>query len=459
MKLGLGAFVCMVAACGGSHANRQTDPPKGKTPPPAVPSVQLTQLADPGEVLLDRERSVWLLEGRLLADADATLHADAATAALGSPETRAAQVAEGKVRAYLREHRSAEARDLARTLVAAFSKPTRTLLDAAAAAEQVSAEDIFLDYLTYDGLYDLATMRYGYDRLATGDYAEGSAERALAESFFAGTSARPSLASGISVVAEDKWSLELSVFGARVRDEVTKSSIVSTATVGRVGVVEWVSSYESLRIAGRGAAADKTEETLDQEDGKYLISYAVEIDEYLTWGAQEPWATMLSLLPVDEAADLYAGVVARGGLEGTVETPSLDTLPTSGALADGVTAKVIDARAAAKIAGKASRAGKFLIVTVELTSKAKAETRAPASWFQLVAGNTMHAELGVIRPGWGPTILAAAPSGARMLALPYTAVPAKGKLKLTLVFDVPADVGKAALLVGAAGTALKVEAK
>lgn len=463
MKLrGTASFAFLLVACS-SPANKSTEGPKPVGPGAPVAAVKLEQLADPGEVLLSREQSVWLLEGRLLAEADASLHSEEATKALGSAATRAAQVPEGKIRKFLREHRSAQTREEAKALIAAFSAPSRKLLEEAAAREQIAPEDVFLDYLTYEGLYDLATMRYGWRRLQSGGYPEGSPERALADSFFAGMDTLPSLAAGISVVKDEPNSLELSVFGARVRDEVTSSSVVSTATVGRVGVVRWSSSYEALRIAGRGGNTADLEETLDQENGQYLLSYASEVDEYLTWGANEPWATMISLLPVDEAADLYAGVVARGGLEATTAVASVDTLPTSALVSGdakrGLTATVSEVRTATKIAGNAARRGRFLIVTIDLKSTLGEEQRAPSSWFELVAGTATHSELGVIRPGWGPAILATGPSGAQLLELPYTAVPAKGRVKLSLVYDVPVDVSKAALVVGPGQVALKAEVK
>lgn len=433
------------------------------TPPsddPAPEPIQLTQLADPGEVLLGREKTIWLLEGRLLADADTALRAADATAQLGSPATRAVQVAEPKVRAYLRAHRSAETLALAREVVAALSKPSRQLLDDAGQAAGLGAEDIFLDYLTYEGLYDLATMRYGWRRLQAGEFAAGTPARALADSFFAQAKSIPDLARGISVVSSDAKHLELSVFGATVRADVTRARVESTAAVGRIGVVEWSSTYEAMRSTARGGSVPEVlEEKLDQDGGTYLLSYAVEVDEYLAWGAQQPWATLLSLVSVDEAADLYAGVVARGGLEAGGASPDPQTLPTRAAIPGGLTATVLDTRTADVIAGNKARRGHFLIATVELTAKAAEAQRATAAWFELAAGTARYPEVAVTHPGWGPAILATGPAGARLLALPFTAIPAKGKVKLSLVFDVPADVKRAALMIGAEQVAVKVEAK
>ncbi len=428
-------------------------------PAPKAPTEALASKSDdPGAVLIARERDVWTLEGRLVADADLVLHSADAKQALTDLAT--ASDGEARARGWLRAHRSAEIKKLATAFVGELGKATRELLDRAAKESATTSEDVFMDYLTYDGLVDLAIMRYGYKNWKAGRY-EGDV-RGTADSFFSLVSERPAARRGIKVLAADDASIEVDVFGAHVRAEVKRSSVELRGAVGKVGVVTWESTYERLRATVRGTkVSDELEEELEHDGKRFQVSYAAELDEYLRFGATSPWATMLALLSADDVANLYAGVAASGGLE-QVREEARDPakLAPEAKLGRGektLHLRVADARRQEKLAGTKARRGAFLLVTLELTSSLGQPLEAPSSWFRLATSSGEFPEIGVTRPGLAASLLAASPvEDAKLLGLPTTTIASGAKTTLVLVYDVPADLASAALVFGSDEAALKV---
>jgi hypothetical protein len=230
-------------------------------------------------------------------------------------------------------------------------------------------------------------------------------------------------------------------------------------------VVEWTSNYEQLRGSIRGGEARATyTEELEWDGSGFLLNYAVELDEYLAWNATNPWAVMLYLASADEVADMYAGMAAAGGLQasGTADLGDLDRLPHEGALGQkgsGLSVKVASVRVKPRLGSVGARRGQFLLVTVAITSSLKSELRAPSDWFRLATAKAEFPEQGVARPGLAPAVLPMAPADAKMLGVPFTAIPAGKTTTLVLIFDVPADLKLAALLLGFDELALKVLVK
>jgi hypothetical protein len=436
----------------------------GGDPPAPGAAPETLAGAEPGATVLLRESQAWALEGELVAEAQALLSAEAARAELGDAAANAGGQGEGRARALLRRGRSAQRREAARTFVDGLDRPTRELLEAAGRSAGVSREDIFMDYLTYEGLYDLALMRYGWRRR---EAAAGPAKK-VTDDFFAATKALPSAKAGISVgKGADGTSITVDVFGATVRAAVVESRVEHVPGVGSVGKVEWRSSYEALRAAARGqldarAGADTLSEVLPREEGGYRVSYAVEVDDYLSDGDGRPWATLLYLTSADEVADLYAGVAAAGGLASVATIDSVDPagLPVEGLVGTkeaGLSVRVAECRVAPVLAGAKARRGKFALVTVELRSTLATPVKAPSDWFALEAGGVEYPEVGVTRPGLGATVHALVEvPGARMLGLPAATIAPKSAVMLVLVFEVPRSVNLATLRIGARELALKV---
>ena len=418
----------------------------------------------PGQALLASERAVWTLEGRLLLEADAMLRTPAARSALGDPALLAfSDAAEARVRSYLRAGHSAAVRTLAQSFVASLDRPSRALLAGAAGAG--APEDVVMDYLTYDGLYDLALMRYGHRQWRAGRYARRAASQALAQSFFAQAGSQPGALRGIQLgsnadTASRDGALDVTLFGATIQQRVLSSLVTREAAVGWVGVVRWSSNYEQLRRLSRGEPLRaEHEERVAYEDGGFHISYAAELDEYLRLGAATRWASLLYTLPADEVADLYAGAAASGGLTaGAARQLEPRKLPRYGRIGSkqaGFTVRVQYVHEAATLAGVKPRAGKFVRVNIELHSKWSRELRAPADWFTLVADDTSYPEVAVSNPGMAP-LLVALGGGARPLGMPLTRVAARRDVRLTLVYDVPVATREAALVIGADELALRV---
>lgn len=444
----------------GKDDARAGKPAAGSATVPADAGAAEREAARPGEALVAREREVWTLEGRLVAEAQSLLRSPEAKKELGEGDVAGSGEAEARVRGWLRGKRAAELREAARAFVAGCDRPTRELLERAALPSGLSSEDVLMDWLTYDGLFDLALVRDGWRRFKAGQV-EGAAKD-LAASFFGDLPKLPESSSGITVAAPDERSLDVRVFGARVRSEVLSSKVEHRPAVGRVGIVEWRSNYEKLRAQIRSReAVDPIREELVLEDGRFRMTYALEVDEYLVGGATQPWALSLALASADDLADLYAGVAASAGLDAAPRravAKDPGTLPVEGRVgteARGAHFKVVQTQAAAALGAAKPRRGKFLIVTVAVQTGVA--LRVPGQWFRLEAAQETFPEVGVARPGLGANVLALAEAkDAKLVSVPFTAVGASGTATLALVFDVPVSVDAAALSIGAHELSLKV---
>lgn len=418
-----------------------------------------THGSSPAAWLIEAETSVWTLEGMLVAEADAALRTPAAKQALGAPsQLRFSDDAERRVRAYLRSSRSADVRARAKAFVATLNQVTVNTLAHVAAQANLSPEDVFMDYLTYDALFDLAIMRYGYKRWKAGAYT--GADKTLADSFFSLTTTAPSAAAGIKVLRGDAAGLDINVFGGHVVATVDSVSVREVPGVGRIGSVEWTSTYEQLRANIRtGTTAAKRVEELEWDLG-FRVNYAEELDEYLTWNATNPWAAVLYATNADAAADMYAGAAAGGGLQaGSIKLDPSAKLATSGTIgtkARGLTVAIKSATKKARLATSTPRRGQYVVLTVEVSSTLQEDLKAPAEWFRLVTADTEFPEFGVSRPGLAAAVLPSAPAGATLLAIPYTTLRKAATSTLVLVYDVPPQLTNAALVVGAGELALGV---
>ncbi|MDX2086549.1 MAG: hypothetical protein SFX73_01810 [Kofleriaceae bacterium] len=405
----------------------------------------------PAVWLVSAEKNVWELEGLLLAEAEAVLRTPAAKQALG--ELRFSDDAEARARAYLRANRSPAVREKAKQFVLSTNQVTRTMLAHVASQANTTPEDVFMDYLTYDALFDLAIMRYGYKRWKAG------ANKAIGDDFFSLTPLAPSASAGIKVISADKTGVEINVFGGHVVSKVKSAAIKDVPGVGKVGVVELSSTYEQLRAGMRGLEETAHVEELEWNLG-YRVSFADELDEYLTWNATNPWAAVLYAVPANDVADMYAGAAAAAGFQtSTVKLEPGAKLPSSGILGTaerGLTVTVKNVQKRARLAATTPRRGHFVLVTVEVASSLKEDMKAPSEWFKLATVSSEYPELGVARPGVAAAVLPSAPAGAKLLQIPFTPLPKGAKSTLVLVYDVPSDLKNAALVVGSNELALDV---
>lgn len=406
---------------------------------------------DPGAALIDREREVWSLEGLLVSEADASLRAPDAKAALGDL-AKLAKAADGeaKVRAYLRGKRSAEARALATKFLDALDGPSRALVDQAAKDAATTPADVVMDYLTYDGLLDLTAMRLTYKRWKAGK-GEPDAKR-LTDSFFSSSTESPSAKLGIKVRSASERLIEVDVFGCRITEAVHTSGLKTVGANVR-GLVTWSSNYEQLRQALRGARVEeKHSEELEPDGPTFRLDYRRELTEYLAAAAVSPWALELYAVPADELADLNAGPAAAAGVE---HDPAKPAVPGSIGGAKGLRFEVTAAKQAKALGDEKPRAGSFVVVTVKMTSKLPAELRVPGSWFHLRAGDVRTPEAGLRRPALAAAALKLAGKGATTLDLPFARL-GKKPLTVALVFDVPADAKEPKLELGDAELTLPV---
>jgi hypothetical protein len=418
---------------------------------------------DPGATLIARERQIWTLEGMLVEDADPALRSSDAKKTLGDPATLAASAdGEARLRAYLRSKRSADLTAAGQKLVSELDDPSQALLEQQALDAGEQPTDVFLEYLTYDGLNDLALLRLGYARYQAGRYASDTQAQAIAASFFSGMKEAPSADEGINVVFVDDHSIVLDVFGARVEEKTLRSQVEYSGAVGAMGAVDWTSNYEALRGLIRGEDPQTAyHEELECEDGEFTIDYADELQEYVSWNAQSPWATVLYSLPADQVADLYAGMAAAAGVDAKPLPPELaaDELPvegTFGTTESGLTVRVSNVVGRTELGGRTPKHGQFLLVTLDVASTLDRDLHAPPEWFTLATSAGQYNEAAVSTPGLGLAILPFAPAGTHVLGLPFTLLPAHAHTTLLLVFDVPGDTKTASLFLGAQEMGLKV---
>jgi hypothetical protein len=409
----------VLAACGGTAAPRVT-------PPPAA--------ADPGAVLIELEEKVWRLEGLLIGHVDAALRTPEARAAIGDDDRVRDGSAEAAIRAFLRASYPAEIRAVAAEVLLALDADTRRYLDRIGRVVERTPDEIMLEYLTYDGLFDLAAMRHGYRQWKAGRY-DGPAA-VLAASFFGESDGEPSASRGIEILRADRRVLEISVFGGRVLDEIQE---VAPGQDDAVEVV-WRSNYEQLRESIRGgesAALDR--EVMGPNDGGHGVSYRAELGEYLR-SSTAPWASVLYLVPVDEAADLFAGVASGGDLETrAAPTAAGDALPREGWIGEagqGVSVRIVDVQPVPSVATTKPTRTQFVSVVVEIRSELDTELRLLSTWFSLETPRAEYPEIGVLRPGLAPE-LARRFGAARAIELPYRRLAAGATTTIALVFDVP----------------------
>ncbi|MHB8873139.1 MAG: hypothetical protein ACYC8T_05575 [Myxococcaceae bacterium] len=448
----------VVAALAASSCATPNPAQKGPDPAPSpvaplvvakkpVEEAPPAQALDPGAALIARERDVWSLEGVLLSEADAALRAPEAKTALGKAPSEAA------VRGYLRTQRSAAERKLALSFLDAFDAPTRALLEQAAKEGAQTPGDLLMDYLTYDGLHDLAAMRQGYRRWKAG---KSEAElKKLADSFFAQTTSAPSAKLGIQVRSASERLIEVDIFGCRITEAVHTAGLKTVGASVR-GLVTWSSNYEQLRQAMRGARVEENHsEELEPDGPTFHLDYRRELTEYLAAAKVNAWAVELYAVPADELADLHAGPAAAAGLE---HDPAKPAAPGWIGGAKGLRFEVTGARKAlAPGEAKAGR-GAFAVVTVKMTSKLPAELRVPGSWFHLQAEGARFDEVGPGRPALAGAAEKLAGKGTRALELPF-ALLGKKPLSAVLVFEVPAELASAKLVLGEGELELPVALK
>src|SRR3712207_9268198 len=78
-------------------------------------------------------------------------------------------------------------------------------------------------FRSYDGLFDLAIMRYGWVRWKEGRFAGSPEAQRLAGSFFGATAEQPSARLGIRVRQADTRVIEIAAFGDRKSTRLNSS--------------------------------------------------------------------------------------------------------------------------------------------------------------------------------------------------------------------------------------------
>ncbi len=181
-------------------------------PVPSDRQVSEREAGRPGRSLLRREADVWYLEGKLVGEAQRLLRSPELKKELGE-DALVSGDAETRVRTWLRSKRNASYREAARKFYGGCDRPTRELLDRAAQPADLAPEDVLMDWLTYEGLFDLSLVRDGWRRFKAGGL--DAAAKELAATFYDKLERLPDASEGIQPAMEADDSLFVSVFGAR----------------------------------------------------------------------------------------------------------------------------------------------------------------------------------------------------------------------------------------------------
>ncbi len=283
--------------------------------------------------LMDSEEQVWTLEGKCLEDAHliferpsakkiaagtddtefvaGTAAAESATPAARSPE-EAARI-EKRLRDFLRIRRSKEIWKAAERAFITMTPGSRAATTEAAMKAGLRPVDILAEWMTCEGATDLYLMSKVWGDQKSLKESVG----AVVDTFFDPGAPAPAAAKGVKVVEKTGDRVVVSLFGAKVIEEIIPGKAV-LADEGKVKVT-WKSNYNYLRdVVRKKKPEELLEETLVRTDEGYGVQYSDWIGEFLAGADKQPWATILC---TKGALALGEHLAARAGEASADEKP------------------------------------------------------------------------------------------------------------------------------------------
>jgi S1-C subfamily serine protease len=240
-----------------------------------------------GAALLNSEAKIWALEGRSLKEAQELL---------ASPDTRGLAIGaatrpidkESLLRAHLRSKRSPASRQEGQLFIDTLNAKSKAFLSTTAAQMNMQAEDLVLEWLTYEGALDLGMMNMIWQ--GQGNFRREAAKEASA--LLDGVSDPPAADLGVQIESLTKNRIVVILFGAKVIEEIVTDQPARLED-GQV-VIRWKSNYNYLRDVMRQEQPKAVmEEKIATDDGKYTIDYMDWFQEYLKGGHRQLWATQM----------------------------------------------------------------------------------------------------------------------------------------------------------------------
>jgi hypothetical protein len=242
-----------------------------------------------GATFLMQERDLWRLENRLLRDA---------MGAIKSAD-QDARPNEGQYRKLIRANRNRETLNLVRFFLEDYiDRETLAMLNDIGREVNLTAEEVFADYLTCEATLDFSLMASAYNTYRGNNYDKFPPEaQKLLKNLTAHLRSPPVPSDEIKAeLVERDNVLNVTVFGCEINEK-----IVDSRERGDKATVTWRSNYTFLRdIKERRAPQDTRDETMTLERNRWRTSYAAELRDFTKTAGRENWGTKVrELLDID----------------------------------------------------------------------------------------------------------------------------------------------------------------
>jgi S1-C subfamily serine protease len=236
-----------------------------------------------GEALVASETRLRTLEGKALTETkDLLTTPDARSEAMKGGDKEEA------LRAYLHSKRSDEARADARAFLDGLNAESRHLVTANAERLKMKPEDLVLDWLTYEGVLDYFLMTRLWNQWGK---VKGDTKKEI-DKFFDDVTDAPGVKKGSAVREQSADKVVIDLFGAHFVGEVAGDQ--PARLNGDQVLLPWKSNYRYVRDLFKGQAPRAIfEEPLTREHGAFKSDYQGWLNEYLSGGEKQPWATAM----------------------------------------------------------------------------------------------------------------------------------------------------------------------
>lgn len=229
------------------------------------------------QAFLEQEKQVWDLQNRLLKEAMDAVVAD-----------RSGSKGELGLRRVIRQGRSRTTLSQVRRFIDdCLQQETRDMLRDISDANSTKPEDVFADYLTLEATTDFSLMASAYNTVNGNNFDKFPADaRRLLKNLVETLSRPPKPSSEIEVGKIRNNRLTVTVFGCDITEEVTRVDIDR-----RSATLTWKSNYSFLRdLKERKDPMETREERLEYDNGRWLVGYKVELDDFLDGPGRTEWA-------------------------------------------------------------------------------------------------------------------------------------------------------------------------
>jgi S1-C subfamily serine protease len=234
-----------------------------------------------GAFLMESEAQIWTLQGQALSEARRLLRNRGASGQ---------HMDEQDLRSLLRKGRSDSLRQSAAAFVATLNGESASMLKDAAMRMGISAEDLTLDWITYEAALDFGAATTVWQQRGN---LKGKDTGAITDSLFQDMAEGPDLQHGSRVLSKTDQKILIDLYGMTVIEEVVPNS--GTITADAINL-NWKSNYAFLRsiISGEKPEAVIAETIETKPQFHFGVDYTQYFQEFLAKGVNKPWATLVA---------------------------------------------------------------------------------------------------------------------------------------------------------------------